>query len=178
MATAAIVVAAPTVVEGAIAGAETAMLKATVACVNSTICAAVFGLGGAAGAEAASNIENESQTADRLLRYVGPDKMQETGQAMSGAFRDKAMSVFSEKLGATAKEVLQTFSHGAGNGAVYALDEASVLQVQGVTEIIKTQGITGSPLLDQAHFEIINSASKSVAQAIRDLAVLVLGGNQ
>jgi hypothetical protein len=71
MATAAVVVAAPAVVEGAIAGAETAMLKATVACVNSAICATVFGLGGAAGAEAANNIANgnfapESFTEDEI----------------------------------------------------------------------------------------------------------------
>jgi RHS repeat-associated protein len=55
-----VVVAAPAIVEGAIAGAETAMLKATVACVNSAICATLFGLGGAAGAEAARQAETET----------------------------------------------------------------------------------------------------------------------
>lgn len=119
---------------------------------------------------------NEIQAVDRLLRYVGPDKIQETGQAMSGAFRDKNMSVFSEKLGATVEQVLTTFSRGTGQGAVYALDEAMVRQVQGVADIIRTQGMTGNPILDQAHFEIINTATKSVAQTIRDLAILIGGG--
>jgi filamentous hemagglutinin len=68
-----VVVAAPAVVEGAMAAAETAMLKATVACVNSAICATVFGLGGAAGAEAAAAGQAETGAAETLgqLEVIG-----------------------------------------------------------------------------------------------------------
>ncbi len=120
---------------------------------------------------------NEIQAADRLLRYVGPDKIQQSGEVMSGAFKDPQMSVFSEKLGVTAQNVLQHFSQGSGVGRVYAFDEMILRNLNGVTDIIRTNGVTGSPFLDARHFEVLNTGTRSMAKLLRDIAVLVLEGN-
>jgi hypothetical protein len=96
---------------------------------------------------------------------------------MSGAFKDPQMSVFSEKLGVTAQNVLQHFSQGSGVGRVYAFDEMILRNLNGVTDIIRTNGVTGSPFLDARHFEVLNTGTRSMAKLLRDIAVLVLEGN-
>jgi RHS repeat-associated protein len=120
---------------------------------------------------------NEIQAVDRFLHYVGPDKIQQSGEAMSGAFKDPRMSVFSQKLGVTAQDVLQHFSQGSGSGRVYAFDETVLRNLQGVTDIVKNLGTTGNPFLDARHFEVLNTGTRSMAKLLRDVAVLVLEGN-
>jgi hypothetical protein len=85
-----VVAAAPAVVEGGIAAAETAMLKATVACVNSAICATVFGLGGAAGAEAAASAQSAEAEASSTATGLGdlaPSEIQQIQDVVDEAER-------------------------------------------------------------------------------------------
>ena len=89
-------------------------------------------------------------------------------------FKDPQMSVFDEALGATPELVQQVM--GKGTGAVYGLKTSEILKVIGVTELKNTIGTTGNAILDAAHVEIINTGGKSVATALRNLAVLLFGG--
>jgi hypothetical protein len=160
---------------GGIPGAiEGLSWKATVACANNPVCATAL-LG--TSANVANNIKSESQAKEplgQLYRWVAGGSHTD-GVPWSKAFKDPQLSVYAAEYGATPNVVLEVM--GQGEGAVYAVDTLAALNVPGVTNIAWEMGTTGNPMLDAAHFIIVNNGTPSVAKALRDIFISVLRGD-
>lgn len=115
------------------------------------------------------------EAGNQLLRYIHPNNILPDGTLSSLAFKDATMSVYDEAFGATPEMVLDTMSHGTGQGAVYGLDPNIVQDIPGVTSIESELGTTGNSILDATHQVINNVGTKAVARAIRDVAQYILG---